>query len=216
MLRRALIHGFLASALLALAACDSSPKQPGYEFLPEMVRSVPYDAFAPNPNFKDGKTLQAPPAGTVPRGFMPYPYGGTPEDAVKAGQELKNPVPFSPEALARGEKVYQYFCLICHGATGQGDGPLIPKYPNPPSLTGKTLMQYPDGRLYHIITQGSGEMAAYASQIRPEDRWKLVFYLRKLQGLEPGAESRPAAESAPAAAAPPNAAETLPSGGKVP
>ncbi|MCC6272636.1 MAG: cytochrome c [Deltaproteobacteria bacterium] len=198
-----------------VAGCDSDPKQPGYEFFPDMVRSVPYDAFAPNPNFKDGKTLQRPPVGTVPRGFLPYPYGTAPEDAVKAGEELKNPVPFSPEALARGEKVYQNFCLICHGTTGQGDGPLIPKYPNPPSLTGKTLMQYPDGRLYHIVTMGSGEMASYASQIRPEDRWKLVFYLRKLQGLEPGAESRPATESAPATV-PKAPAETLPSEGKLP
>lgn len=215
MLRRGFYIVGILCALAGMAACDSSPKQPGYEFLPDMVRSVPYDAFAPNPNFKDGKTLQRPPEGTIPRGFMPYPYGATPEEAQRASLELKNPVPFSPAALARGEKVYRNFCLICHGETGQGDGPLIPKYPNPPSLTGKAITQYSDGRLFHIVTKGSGEMASYASQIRPEDRWKLVFYLRKMQGLTPSTESKPT-ESIPSEPAITPHTETLPSGGRTP
>jgi len=47
--------------------------QPNYVFTPEMVFSVPYDSFAANPNFNDGKTLQLPVAGTVARGARQMP-----------------------------------------------------------------------------------------------------------------------------------------------
>ena len=43
--------------------------QRGFEYMPDMAHSVPYDAYAPNPVTRDGKTLQAPVPGTVPRGM---------------------------------------------------------------------------------------------------------------------------------------------------
>ncbi len=171
----------LISLLIVSAACERNPKKPGYEFIPEMVHSIPYDSFAANPNTPDGKTLQAPPDGTLPRGFRPYHYGNTPEEAVRAGRELKNPLPATVENRACGQKVFETFCLVCHGSAGKGDGPLIPKFPNPPSFTSKTVRNYPEGRIFHVVTKGSGMMASYASQISPEDRWKLVQYVQTLQ-----------------------------------
>lgn len=162
-------------------ACERDPKKPGYEVLPEMVHAVPYEAFAPNPVTPDGKTLQLPPEGSIPRGFLPYHYGSTPEEAERAGRELSNPIAKSPEALARGKQAYETFCLVCHGPAGKGDGPLIPKFPNPPSFTSRNIREYPDGRIFHIVTKGSGMMPPHASQISPEDRWKIVHYVRSLQ-----------------------------------
>ena len=177
----------IGCCLIALfAACERDPKKPGFEVLPDMARSVAFDSFAPNPNTPQGKTLLVPVAGTIPRGFMPFPYPATPEGAEQADAELSNPIPYSPDVLARGKIVYENFCLICHGETGKGDGPLIPKYPNPPSFTSKNVRKYSPGRLYHIIVFGSGEMGAYGSQIKPDDRWKLVYYLQKMQGKKPG------------------------------
>lgn len=169
---------------LALSACERNPKKPGFEFMPDMARSVPYDAYAPNPLTGDGKTLQPPPEGSIPRGFEPFHYGATPEEAARAGRELANPIPATPESMARGKKLYERFCLECHGTQGKGDGPLIPKFPNPPSFTSKAVREYPEGRLYHVISRGSGMMASYASQIAPEDRWKIVHYVRSLQNPE--------------------------------
>ena len=180
--------------LVFLLSCEHNPKQSGTEFLPEMVHSIPYDAFAPNPITPDGKTLQGPVSGSIPRGFTPHHYGNTPEEAERAGRELKNPIPLTPEVMARGKKVYENFCALCHGPEGKGDGPLIPKYPNPPSYTSKNVREYSEGRLYHIITRGSGMMASYASQISPEDRWKLVRYVQTLQQAQhvvPTSETRP-------------------------
>ena len=70
--------------------------------MPDMAYSVPYNSFAPNPVTRDGKTLQSPVAGTVPRGFQPFRYGRTPDEALRAGRELRNPIPRSPETLAQG------------------------------------------------------------------------------------------------------------------
>lgn len=169
----------------SLMACERNPKKTGYELLPDMAHSMPYDAFAPNPVTRDGKTLQLPPPGSIPRGFLPYHYGNTPEEAERAGREVTDPIPVTPASLARGKKVYETFCSVCHGDQGKGDGPLIPKFPNPPSYTSKKVQDYPEGRLFHIITRGSGMMASYASQISPEDRWKVVQYVQTLQHPHP-------------------------------
>lgn len=166
------------TVFLLIAGCRRDHRKRGYEFLPDMVHPVPYESFSPNPNTADGKTLQRPVAGTIPRGFLPYPF---PKDREKAGRYLHNPLPQTKDVLARGKHMYETFCLVCHGVSGKGDGPLIPKFPNPPSLTSKSVRSLPEGEIYHVITMGSGQMKAYASQIEASDRWKLVSYVRVLQ-----------------------------------
>lgn len=155
-----------------------------YEFVPDMAHSVPYDAYAPNPVTRDGQTLQAPVPGTVPRGAIPDHYASTPEDAVRAGRELVNPIAPAGTALARGRAVYQTFCQVCHGPAGAGDGPLIPKFPNPPSYGSARLLGMPDGQIFHVITHGTAIMPGYAGQIAPDDRWKAVLYVRTLQAAQ--------------------------------
>ena len=43
-----------------------------------------------------------------------------------------------------------------------------------------------DGEIFHSITLGFGSMGAHGSQIRTEDRWKLVLYIRRLQAEAEG------------------------------
>ena len=156
------------SALAAWAARHEPAWR--YEFIPDMAHSVPYDAYAPNPVTRDGQTLQRPVPGTVPRGSV------GPSEA-----EGPSPIAATPATLARGKKVYETFCLVCHGASGAGDGPVIPKFPNPPSYTSPRLLAFSDGQLFHVITHGTEVMPAYAGQIAPDDRWKAVLYVRTLQ-----------------------------------
>ena len=157
--------------------------QPNLEFLPEMVRSVPYDSFSPNPNFPDGKTLQQPVPGTIPRGFLPLHYEATSQDAGRAGEELLNPYSMQDtEALQRGERVYRNFCLPCHGPIGRGDGPVILRgYPAPPPLISNRAIRMKDGQIFHIITYGQRNMSPHATQIAREDRWKVILHIRTLQ-----------------------------------
>ena len=157
--------------------------RPNLEFLPEMVRSIPYDSFSPNPNFQDGKTLQPPVPGTIPRGFLPLHYEATSQDAVRAGEELLNPYSREDqEALQRGALVYTNFCLPCHGATGRGDGPVIFRgFPAPPSLLSSRASGIKDGQIFHIITYGQRNMPLHATQLSREDRWKAILHIRTLQ-----------------------------------
>lgn len=94
-------HLALVATLAALLALHwilgPNPEQRSWQWLPEMVDSVPYESFASSPVFADGKVLQPPPAGTIPRGLPPLHYEVTEEDARRAGRELINP--FSLEAL---------------------------------------------------------------------------------------------------------------------
>jgi mono/diheme cytochrome c family protein len=51
----------------------------------------------------------------------------------------------------------------------------------PPSLLSQKVSQWPDGRIYHLITRGQNLMPSYASQILPEDRWAVIQYVRALE-----------------------------------
>jgi mono/diheme cytochrome c family protein len=177
----------VAALGLAAAGCEQDENKPNYEYAPDMVSSVAYDSFAPNPNTPDGKTLMAPAKGTVPRGFMPLHLQPGPEAATRAGAELKNPYPASAEFVERGHTAFQRYCSPCHGSGGMGDGLVTARFPMPPSLLAAHAKGLPDGQLFHIITYGQGLMPAHGSQVAPEDRWKIVHYLRTLQNPAPTA-----------------------------
>ncbi|TQF10143.1 cytochrome c [Myxococcus llanfairpwllgwyngyllgogerychwyrndrobwllllantysiliogogogochensis] len=171
----------LAALGLAVGGCEQDETRPNFEYAPDMVASVPYDSFAPNPNTGDGKTLLTPAKGTVPRGHLPLHLLAGPDAAERAGSELRNPYPSSPEVVARGQTAFLRYCSPCHGAGGLGDGPVTARFSMPPSLLAEHAVGLPDGRIFHIITHGQGLMPAHGSQVAPEDRWKLVHYLRTLQ-----------------------------------
>ncbi len=196
---------FLAAGgfAVALAACDGDPTLPRREFLPDMVASVPYDSFAANPNTRDGKTLQLPPAGAIARGVTPFHYGSTLQEAERAGRELVSPIPPSLEAAARGQAAFMAYCSHCHGPAGLGDGPVIPRFPPPPSLVAEHARLLPDGRIFHVITRGQGLMPAHGGQVVPADRWKIVQHLRAMQrAAGPLPPHPPDAGTSPAPAGP--------------
>lgn len=176
----------LASALLMVSCGDR--EHPGYQyFMPDMVHSVAYDSFAPNPASRDGKTLRRPVPGTIARGQIPLPYGPGPEEAERAGRELTAPFPATPAALARGKQVFETFCTVCHGAAGLGDGPVIPKFPPPPSLLSQRLLDMPQGQMVQVMSHGTALMPPYRGAVSLPDRWRVAHYIRQLQRGREGA-----------------------------
>jgi mono/diheme cytochrome c family protein len=167
-----------------LFSCNRDKNNPGWDYFPDMFYSTAYETFTKNPNFKDSMTMRVPVPGTVPRDFTPFEYTIDNESRFRAGIELVNSVSLSEETIARGEIVYKTFCIGCHGATGAGDGNLYSSglYPlKPRSLVGDIATKLRDGEIYHSVMLGFGSMGAHGAQIRPEDRWMLVLYIRKLQ-----------------------------------
>ncbi len=194
------LRGFAVAGLglVTLIGCPATPEQPGWVFLPDMFRSVSYHAYEPNPILARAQTLQLPPEGTVPTEHGPFPYAPGPEEAQRAGREWRNPMAATAANLQRGRKVYETICIVCHGPRGEGDGPIIGRFPNPPSLLAARAKGLPDGQVFHIITLGQGIMPSHATQVRPDDRWRVILYLRQIQGTLP--EPEPAAGAAPVAA----------------
>jgi mono/diheme cytochrome c family protein len=178
----------LAVVTLLLVSCNHDRNNPGYAYMPDMYYSQPYDAYTANPLFKDSLTMQTPVKGTIARGHAPqYSYKAkSADDQKRAGLELVNPVPLSPEVLVKGKEQYEIFCISCHGEKGDGKGYLFTskRFPaQPTSLIGDLVKNKPDGELFHVITLGSlsGLMGAHGSQISPENRWKIVHYVRELE-----------------------------------
>jgi hypothetical protein len=167
---------------ISLSSCDRDNNHPGWDFFPDMAYSHAYETNSTNPALKGGKTMLEPVPGTISRDFIAYPYQKTDEHRLLAGKVLENKMPYTRENLERGKKVYDSFCLVCHGEKGDGKGFLFTsgKYPYPPaSLINDKVKAIPDGEIYHVITVGFGIMGAYGSQIRPDDRWKTILYIRR-------------------------------------
>jgi len=103
--------------------------------------------------------------------------------------------------LKEGEELYGKFCVHCHGATGQGDGPVGLKLPGaPPAYTAADKINMTEGEIFQIITYGKGLMGSHASQVSQAERWKLVMYVQHLQ--HPNGAAPAAADSTATAAAP--------------
>lgn len=177
------ISVLLLSSIILLS-CDRNRNMRGYDFIPDMVYSQAYETYSENPNFKDSMTMRAPANGTVPRGFTPFRYTIDSTSRTMAGKELLNPFLPTDDVIARGKIIFTTFCIGCHGARGGGDGQLYSSglYPlKPREISGDVASKLKDGEIYHTITLGFGPMGAHGAQIKPEDRWKLVLYVRELQ-----------------------------------
>lgn len=149
-------------ALLAFGAATSFHSGPS---LPtEMTRTPGAD------------TLAAPPAGALSI------TAETPLSRDEAGEKLQNPLPASPETLARGKQLYEIYCAVCHGASGQSDGLVGAKFGLPiPPLLDPAVVERPDGYLYGTIREGGFIMPKYAEVMSPDERWAVVHYMRRLQ-----------------------------------
>ena len=120
---------------------------------------------------------------TAVRANLPAGAPGQPATTA-TGEPDTFPIPIDKAALERGRDRFQIFCTACHGMTGEGDGMITRRgFQRPPSFYDDRLQenQTPASHFFDVITNGWGAMPDYAAQITPEDRWKIIAYLRALQ-----------------------------------
>lgn len=179
----------MGMAALALG-CTRDPNDPGIQYAPEMYESIPYEPYKQVKDsitpFANKQTMQMPPDGTVPRGGYLEGFELAGGDSMRTHPDViayPNPIAKTPEVMLEGEVLYQRFCAACHGKNGKGDGP-VTKNPaiKPSPYDSDKLKVYTDGQIYHTIMYGQGVMGSYKSQVQYEDRWKIVHYVRTLQG----------------------------------
>jgi len=179
----------VAFAAIVSSCGDGKTKSTGTEFSRNMYDPIGYNPDQENNNFGNKMTAQIPPNGTVPIGFEKYPYENTMEDYEAAGANYHNPLERNEANLKQGEVLYLRFCQPCHGESGKGDGSIVKleKFPAPPSFSGSPssrggmMKDLTDGKIYHTIYYGLNLMGSHASQISPEDRWKIVMHVHELQ-----------------------------------
>lgn len=112
-----------------------------------------------------------------------------PEEAVK----MVNPVKATQAGLAHAKKIFGYNCAMCHGTTGDGQGDLaadmklkLKDWRDPLSLKNTT-----DGELFYIIGKGRGKMPSGDQQMKPEEIWTMVVYVRSFAEKSTSAKAKP-------------------------
>src|SRR5207253_2502607 len=140
-----------------------------------------YIPFRQSSFFPDQRSARPIVAGTVPRGQLrddPLLYTGK----IDGADATVFPFPIDDTVMARGHERFDIFCSPCHGRTGQGDGMVVRRgYRHPPTYHQDRLRDAPVGHFFDVITNGFGAMPDYAAQIRPDDRWAIIAYVRALQ-----------------------------------
>lgn len=184
----------LTAAALAATGCI----QVDDTILQRMETQPKYKYYQPSEFFADMRSMREPPFGTIPR-ERPAGNPALTEGAVNGVLVSQVPIELTPEVLARGKHKFDIVCAQCHGVRGDGNSIVAENMALrlPPSLL--ELKDRPAGYFYQAITYGYGLMPSFAGEIRPEDRWAVVAYVRALQR----------SQNVPLAEAPANVQEEL-------
>jgi mono/diheme cytochrome c family protein len=98
-----------------------------------------------------------------------------------ASASKKNPVAPTQASIAAGQKIYSKTCVMCHGKSGDADGPAVIELNiHPAKLSNPQLGTESDGSLFWKITTGKKPMPAYGKRFSETDRWNLVNYIRTI------------------------------------
>jgi mono/diheme cytochrome c family protein len=130
--------------------------------------------------FTDKHEMRQPPQGTVARGFIPYEFPGI----ADTNQFYGNPLLPTKKVLELGQRKFLTFCSPCHGDYADGSSRLMGQFPPGPTLHSASVIGFSDGKIYNIITNGQNVMPSYSSQIKREERWAIINYIRVLQRAE--------------------------------
>lgn len=113
-------------------------------------------------------------------------HGG--ESVYRAADPLQLQSPLDahdPEIIKQGQVVYATFCQQCHGINHDGQGTVGQSFaPLPTDLRSPRVQQTVDGLMFKEISFGidrpGARQPALATTIFPEDRWKVVHYVKSL------------------------------------
>ena len=177
---------FLITIISVIAfSCGRGDNDTGLEFADNMYVSHPLDPmtkpegreFPYNPDHKS-MAMITPVKGTIARGQMPYHIA---KDSLLAAALVKNPIVLNEKIANDGAELYGRFCKHCHGEAGAGDGAVSKKFLGVAKLNAGQVAKKSEGHIFHVITHGKGKMGAHASQLSPDERWKIVHHVMSLR-----------------------------------
>jgi hypothetical protein len=187
----AIIATLILTTAVVFISCDSK-RQPGKVYMPDMAYSRAYETYAPHDsaifttdaldaNHKIYYNSQ-PVNGTVKRGeLFAYTVPNDSNGLLNLSSQVVNPLPplTKPDSL-EAARLFNINCAICHGVKAENNGPVSLKLGGVKSIVAASP-GYSDGRLFHVIAYGQGNMGSYASQLDRKQRWMIVQYIRSLE-----------------------------------
>lgn len=102
------------------------------------------------------------------------------EQVPEGWRRIPNPYPTTEVGLARGHKIYQEFCLGCHGPIGDGMGPAQPWiYPPPLNFTILKDREISGGIIYYQLMNGitGSAMPYFKKDLESEKLWDVGNYV---------------------------------------
>jgi mono/diheme cytochrome c family protein len=117
-------------------------------------------------------------------------------DQVKAADQEKPTAPEPPAVLnyeqSNGKKLFQHYCAVCHGLSGEGDGfNAFNLNPKPRDLADREAMKsLSDEQLFNVISQGGAErgksnlMPPWGHALNERQIRYLIAYVRTLRAAQ--------------------------------
>jgi len=197
---------------LILRARAMPTDKPRIHLIQNMDNQPKYMAQHESLLFNDGRAMRPRVPGTVAQGDM---VGDTHfslglVDGAYA-TSFPSQVDLNDALLDRGRDRFNIYCLPCHGVTGEGNGRIHNRamvllnngtngtiWVQPRNLHQADMQDLPPGRIFHTISDGFANMAGYASQIPPADRWAITAWVYALQlGRNAPADAVPGSDLLP-------------------
>jgi mono/diheme cytochrome c family protein len=178
--------GFFVSVLVAIVISSAAAGYLTYWGIKLFPISIPMvhmlnqprlDPQRSDPFFKDGFGMRMPVPETVMRGSSQYTIRNEDDAGV-----LVNPLPRTQSILNQGRQAFMNYCSVCHGILGNGAPTLTAAYgAKPANLVAQSMVELPDGKIYHVIVRGKNAMPSYSAELTDTERWAAVHYVRVLQ-----------------------------------
>ncbi len=172
-------------AMTLLAGCSSIQRDPPVQVWDDMKHQPKFKAqseLLETDLLAHRRISQLPQEDTIARGHLHE------DSAINTGREGgmyvgKMPIAITPELIKAGQTKFNIYCSPCHDQTGMGKGIVPSRVPTwqPSNLTEDRVVQFADGDLFDVISNGRRTMPGYKFQIVTQDRWAIIAYVRALQ-----------------------------------
>ena len=170
----------LSLAIALLLAPAVAQAWPWSQDMANQISIKPQESVDPN---KPGMT-------PFPKRSVPVPGTTTIVKDTAAAEKLANPAAADDKSVVAGARLFEIYCVACHGKTGQGDGLVGAKLALKPfNLTAEVTRNRSDGFIWGYMTFGGAVMPPYANDLSPAERWDVVNYIRKVVQMAQSAQA---------------------------
>jgi hypothetical protein len=142
------------------------------------LSSQPFSCF---PRMKSTPSIKPyeRPMPTEPRGTVPFAQDTASPVRVDTLATAAGPLPPTPVNTQTGAVYYTYYCQMCHGSEGKGDGNVGHSYvPTPPPLDTAAVQGMTEEQLVRAMLVGPGHELVLAHTVAPARRRYIAVYLR--------------------------------------